>query len=120
MRKIAFAILLAAMSNAQADGAYDGIWQITDGLYSSIAQNGDQVIVLDLDTTNTQFVVSQGTISGNIIEVTTILGGNASVTERIEFHSETSGTSTLLACTPNPGFSCLLPIGSTIPITKAF
>lgn len=104
---------------AQAGGIYDGIWQTSDSTYSTVNQNGNTIIVVGLDLIEGDFAVSTGTLIGNEVILTSVIG-NAQVTSRAVLTSLTTATFTLLSCVPNPGYICVIPIGTTALATKVF
>lgn len=114
-------VLWALVSQAAfGAGVYDGIWKSSETTYSTVNQNGNTVIIVGLDLAQGVFSVSQGELVGNELVLTSIIGGNAAITSKVVLQSLTTASVTLLSCTPNPGYICVIPIGTTIVITKVF
>jgi hypothetical protein len=102
-----------------AAGPYDGVWQTGDTTFTIINQNGEQVLATGVDLSDRKFTLSVGIFVGNTLTVQSIVDDGVSVNQ-VVFDSATSGTATLVSCTPSPGFECNVPIGTSIAIARIF
>ena len=114
-----FFLTMGFSMSSNAQGLYDGIWQLDSTSFATIQQNGTQIISIALDLNTRTFEVSSGNLSGNTVDLTTIVGAGVA-TNRVTFTSATTLESTLIACTPAAGFTCDVPLGTVFTASRAF
>lgn len=112
-------LTILAINQANAAGLYDGIWQVSESGFATLNQNGNSVIITELDLDEGDFSVTSGTLINNEAVFSTIYG-NVSATYRIVFNSLTTATLTVLSCIPDPTSICNFSAGTSILLTKVF
>lgn len=105
-----FTILLSLLFlpfTANAAGLYDGVWELlvpgVSGLYGSIHQSGDTIVLVGLDDDDEDGAWSayMGQLQGTEVELSTVISGHG--TTLVYYANFTSATTievTQLSCTP--------------------
>ena len=121
-----FSILLSLP--AQATGPNDGIYTVTSGPegvvstgYTSIQQNGDIVIVIDLDADDFSWVVYQGIRVGDSVQLGLVASKlQAAIGLRLDFIDTINARITLVSCTPGEGVVCNAEPGAVLELVRVF
>lgn len=104
----------------EIDNLYDGIWMIEEpfsqGDFHLIRQNGETLIIANLDAQMDGWNALYGPIQGNKAELQTLVDPEGlTLTASVEFTSAITGTLVIKSC-----LDCDFPVNVPIPVKKIF
>lgn len=114
MKKIMLALCLLLSTPAFAEGPYDGAWTVPNGNFATFIQKGSEVLVLLLEQDLSGWVPMLGTLNGNVMTGTSVVGLNLQIT--VTFTSTSSANVTTLSCAPIQ--ECAFTPGTKFTITR--
>jgi hypothetical protein len=104
---------------AVAAGNYDGIWQADNFDFVTINENSGQLVAVILDHDEGEWEAYIGTLSGNYVRFSTIVGFDVSATYDVYFNPNFTATATQISCVPrSAGASCDYPNGTSFNMQK--
>ncbi len=123
MKQLILVIALVVPYYAYAAGANDGIYEVSIGgeivFYVSLHQNGNEVVLINLDIDSLEWEALSGTRTDDFALMSIIIGpGTGSLT--VIFENESNATLTLDTCVPDPDTECQFPNNTTFQLTKIF
>ncbi len=128
MRYLLAVLALSFSLSAFAAGPNDGIYAVTagpaaviDNGYVTVHQNGEVVIVIDMDLTDYTFDVYQGIRVGDAVELGLVASQyNGGIGLLLEFQSTVNATATLTSCSPGEGTVCNAEPGAVLTLVRVF
>ncbi|MEX0740308.1 MAG: hypothetical protein WD071_13280 [Pseudohongiella sp.] len=123
MKFMTIALLFLFPGIVAADNSYSGVWEVNSELglsYVSLHAKDGWIIAAELDPDDDSWIAFEGAVSGNVANVNSIYGTQATYSYELTFTSQESATIVLKSCNPNPGFVCLAPAGTSVQAVKIF